>query len=111
MASYIALIRKEPGTCYGVDFPDFPGCISGGATLDDAVRSAAQALDLHARGMLEDCERIPTPTSLDSILADPNNHGAVPTFVEIAIPCELAATLPVASDSPSTEQMKLASIG
>ncbi|MCL2824898.1 MAG: type II toxin-antitoxin system HicB family antitoxin [Polyangiaceae bacterium] len=49
--AYIALIRKEPGSCYGVEFPDFPGCISAGTTPDEAVHSAAQALTLHIRGM------------------------------------------------------------
>jgi len=31
MASYIAIIHKEPGSDYGVSFPDFPGCITVGA--------------------------------------------------------------------------------
>ncbi len=28
MATYIALLRKEKDTDFGVDFPDFPGCIT-----------------------------------------------------------------------------------
>jgi predicted RNase H-like HicB family nuclease len=33
MTAYIALIRKEPDSDFGVDFPDFPGCVTAGRTL------------------------------------------------------------------------------
>jgi predicted RNase H-like HicB family nuclease len=64
MPSYIALIRKEPGSDYGVEFPDFPGCITAGVDLDDARRMAAEALALHIQGMLEDGETLPAPSQL-----------------------------------------------
>jgi len=32
--NYIALIHKEENSDYGVSFPDFPGCISAGETLE-----------------------------------------------------------------------------
>ncbi|MGB8365566.1 MAG: type II toxin-antitoxin system HicB family antitoxin [Rhizomicrobium sp.] len=35
MADYvIALIHEEDGA-YGISFPDFPGCVSGGNSLDE----------------------------------------------------------------------------
>ena len=40
MASYVALIRKDPASDYGVDFPDFPGCVTAGRTLEEARRMA-----------------------------------------------------------------------
>ncbi|MEW6113639.1 MAG: type II toxin-antitoxin system HicB family antitoxin [Thermodesulfobacteriota bacterium] len=83
MKTYIALLRKEEGSSYGVDFPDFPGCITGGETMDIAYREAAEALQLHIKGMLEDGEEIPEPTSLDAIMADPDNEGAVPFPVQV----------------------------
>ena len=33
---YIALIHKEDASDYGVSFPDLPGCVTAGATLDEA---------------------------------------------------------------------------
>ena len=36
MSTYAAFIRQEEGICYGVDFPDFPGCISAGDTIEEA---------------------------------------------------------------------------
>jgi predicted RNase H-like HicB family nuclease len=49
-ASYIALLRKENGSDYGVEFPDFPGCVSAGRTLEEARRAAHEALELHLEG-------------------------------------------------------------
>lgn len=47
MAHYIALIHKDANSDYGVSFPDFPGCISAGSTLEEARRMGAEALALH----------------------------------------------------------------
>jgi hypothetical protein len=33
MLTYIALVRKEKNSGFGVDFLDFPGCITVGNTL------------------------------------------------------------------------------
>lgn len=73
MASYIALVRKAPDTDYSVDFPDFLGCITAGSTLDEAVRLASEALSLHIRGMREDNDPIPHPSSMEAVMADPEN--------------------------------------
>ena len=83
MATYIALIRKKRNTAFGVDFPDFPGCISAGDTLDEALRNAREALGLHVEGMSEDGERIPEPRSLEAVLEDPENRDAVPCLVQL----------------------------
>lgn len=39
MAAYIVLLRKESGRGYGVDFPDLPGCVTAGKTLNETVAS------------------------------------------------------------------------
>jgi len=83
MKTYIALLRKEEGSSYGVDFPDFPGCVTGGETMDVAYREAPEALQFHVKGVLEDGEEIPDPSSLEEIMADPENEGAVPFPVQI----------------------------
>ncbi|MGL4942419.1 MAG: type II toxin-antitoxin system HicB family antitoxin [Thermoguttaceae bacterium] len=44
---------------YSVYFPDVPGCISVGDTLEDAKREAADALALHLYGMTEDGQPLP----------------------------------------------------
>jgi predicted RNase H-like HicB family nuclease len=82
MTAYIALLRKEASTDFGVDFPDFPGCVTAGTTLEEARQMAAEALDLHVEGMLEDRQPIPEPSPLDAIMNDPDNRDAVAFLVE-----------------------------
>jgi predicted RNase H-like HicB family nuclease len=87
MATYIALIHKDPDSDFGVSFPDFPGCFSAGSTLEEARSMAEEALDLHIRSMLEDGEDIPKPSSLDTIMADPENRdGGIPVLVLSTLP-------------------------
>jgi predicted RNase H-like HicB family nuclease len=83
MTSYIALLYKEQTSDYGVSFPDFPGCITAGQTLEEARKLAAEALAFHIDGMREDGDPIPAPSSLDSIMADPENANAVAFLVDI----------------------------
>lgn len=61
MSTYAAFIRQEEGTCYGVDFLDFPGCISAGDTIEEAVANSHEALHGHIEGMQEDNDPIPHP--------------------------------------------------
>jgi predicted RNase H-like HicB family nuclease len=74
---YIGLIHKDAGSDYGVSFPDFPGCITAGTTLEEARVMAQEALSLHVEGLIEDGEPLPAPTSLDEILADPENRDTI----------------------------------
>jgi predicted RNase H-like HicB family nuclease len=83
MANYIAFIRKDAESDYGVDFPDFPGCIAAGATLDEARAMAQEALELHVEGMIEDGEAIPEPSSLETVMAAPEHRGAVAMLVSV----------------------------
>ncbi len=83
MTTYVALLRKDPTSHYGVDFPDFPGCVTAGRTLDEARHLAKEALDLHLAGMMEDKKTLPVPTSLDAIMDDPANRQAVAFLVDI----------------------------
>jgi predicted RNase H-like HicB family nuclease len=83
MRSYIALIHKDPRSEFGVSFPDFPGCISAGATLDEARTNAEAALAFHVEGMAEDGDAIPEPSSLEQIMADPENRDAVAVLIPL----------------------------
>jgi antitoxin HicB len=42
MPHYIALIHKDPDSCYGVSFPDIPGVFTGGDTIEEAMQQAAE---------------------------------------------------------------------
>lgn len=72
---YIAYLHKDRDSDFGVSFPDFPGCVTAGRTLEEARRMAAEALALHLEGMIEDGEVVPEPSSLDALENDPNMRG------------------------------------
>ena len=86
MTAYIGLLRKDIDSDFGVEFPDFPGCITAGRTLEEARRMAAEALALHLAGMMADGEAIPDPSVLDDIMADPTNQEAVAVLVDAPAP-------------------------
>lgn len=80
---YIAYLHKDKGSDYGVSFPDFPGCITAGSSLEEARKMAAEALALHIAGMREDGEPIPAPSTLDDLRTDPAIEDAVAFLVEL----------------------------
>ena len=85
MAGYIALVHKDEGTSYGVSFPDVPGCISAGDTLEEAAENAAEALAGHFAVMRADGETIPVPRDYEQLKRDPGfaeeSAGAVLVMV------------------------------
>ena len=74
---YAAVMEQTDAGGFGVWFPDFPGCITAGRTLDEARRMASEALAFHVQGMREDGEQIPDPSTLDDLHNDPAMKGAV----------------------------------
>jgi predicted RNase H-like HicB family nuclease len=81
MRSYIALIRKDSDSDFGVEFPDFPGCVTAGTSLDEALAMAREALALHIEGLIEDGTLLPAPATLDRIMEVADNQDAVPALV------------------------------
>src|ERR1700721_3548003 len=78
---YIAYLHKDRKSDFGVSFPDFPGCITAGRTLEEARRRAAEALSFHIAGMIEDGEKVPNPSTIDDVVSDPALKGAVAFLV------------------------------
>lgn len=59
MTSFIGIIHKDKNSDFGVCFPDFPGCITAGKTLDDAMEMAREALRGHIEVMHEYGDALP----------------------------------------------------
>ena len=68
---YVAFVHTDDTPGFGVSFPDFPGCVTQGDTLDDALRLARKALAFHVEGMAEDGQPIPEPRSVQQVESDP----------------------------------------
>jgi len=83
MRQFIGLIHKEAGSDYGVSFPDFPGVVTAAATLDEARALAEEALAFHPEGLAEDGDAIPEPSSLEAVMAEPNNRDGVAILVAV----------------------------
>ncbi|MEW6531296.1 MAG: type II toxin-antitoxin system HicB family antitoxin [Thermodesulfobacteriota bacterium] len=88
MAEYVALLSKEPDSDYGVDFPDFPGCVTAGATPEEVRELALEALCLHIEGMIQEGEHIPAPSSIDEVRPDKLNTDVVGIFL-VTVPDDL----------------------
>ncbi|SFO00174.1 Predicted nuclease of the RNAse H fold, HicB family [Mesorhizobium sp. NFR06] len=85
MRQYVGLIHKEDGSHFGVSFPDFPGVVTAGATVDEARELAEEALAFHVEGMIEDGKTVPPPTPLEHIEADPDRRDGAAIFVRLKI--------------------------
>lgn len=86
--TYTALVHKADidDADYGVMLPDFPGCVFGGRTVDEALKNASEGLLFHMEGLLDAGELLPKPTALEIILANSNYRTALPCLMRIIPP-------------------------
>lgn len=68
---YPAIIERGPEG-FGVFFPDLPGCVSAGATVQEAAIGAEEALNGHLSVMIEHGDQLADPSDLDTIQRDPD---------------------------------------
>jgi predicted RNase H-like HicB family nuclease len=86
MNHYVAVVEEKEGKAIDVWFPDLPGCISAGDTLDEAMSNAAKALELWAEAMIESGEKIPPPRSLTELKKDPEVAEDLRRYMVALIP-------------------------
>jgi len=101
MTNYIAIIHKDAKTEFGVSFPDFPGCITAGKTVDEAKELAQEALTLHVKGMIEDGDEMPPPSKLEDIMADEDYADAV-AYLVVSVPDTRPRTVRINITVPET---------
>jgi predicted RNase H-like HicB family nuclease len=85
MDRYIFPAIFEPGEIkgYTVSFPDLPGCITEGDSMEEALHMAKEALELFMYGMEEDYDTIPKPTAPENIVVP---QKAFVSLVEVWMP-------------------------
>ncbi|GBR73376.1 putative nuclease of the RNAse H fold HicB family [Candidatus Termititenax aidoneus] len=64
---YPVYIEKDKTSDYGVTVPDLPGCFSAGATIEEALDNAEEAILTHIEGLLLDDEPVPSPSEIDRL--------------------------------------------
>jgi len=81
MTYYIGVIHKDPDSDFGISFPDFPGCISAGSTLEEVMAMGREALGGHIDLMIDEGESIPAPSPIEAVMADPDFADGTPVLI------------------------------
>ena len=58
-----AVIYQKTRTGYSAYTPDLPGCIAAGGNREETERLMREAIEMHLRGLKEDGEPVPEPTT------------------------------------------------
>ena len=107
MVQVVALVHEENGG-FGISFPDFPGCVSGGESLEEAIARGQATLAFHVAGMVEDGDPLPEVRSFDELRRDPDfkkdRKNAIVTTVPLDLPGK-AMRLNISMDERLVEQV------
>ncbi|MDZ4790132.1 MAG: type II toxin-antitoxin system HicB family antitoxin [Hyphomicrobiales bacterium] len=68
---YPAVIDKDADSDFGVHFP---GCVTAGVTIEEAILNAHEALSGHTDMMAADGDALPEPSSLQDVI--PQNDAS-----------------------------------
>ena len=87
MTHFIALIYKEPGSSYGVSFPDVPGVTAAADSIDEVLDRAREVLAFAA----EDWAQLtgmdfPKPRTIDELRRDPDFRPELSDAIVAAVP-------------------------
>ena len=80
---YPVVIHKESDSDYGVSFPDLVGCVSAGATVDEALSCAKEAAECHIEGLLLDGDELPLPGTIEEYSVDEEYAGGTWALVQV----------------------------
>ena len=67
---YPVFLEKDSTSDYGVTVPDLPGCFSAGATVEEALENAQEAILTHVEGLMMDNEVVPNPSAIERLKAE-----------------------------------------
>ena len=79
-------IVEHAGDGFSVFFPDLPGCVSAGATIQQAALNAEEALAGHLLVSAHHGDVLADPTSLDALVTDPEMVSSCPTVLLCPLP-------------------------
>src|SRR4051812_43862544 len=96
MPHSIALIHEDPGSCYGVSFPDVPGVFTAGKTLDETISKGSEGRGFAAEDWEATGSPFPAPRTLDALRADAAFLSDSADAVAAAVPFDPGALRPAA---------------
>ena len=68
------LLKKEPEGGFTVFVPSLPGCITYGATVDESIINAKEAIELYIESLKAHGEEIPTEENMLEYTLTLNAH-------------------------------------
>ncbi len=77
------VLHSDDGQRYGVTVPDLAGCFSAGDSIEDALESVKEAIELHLEGLLEEGEDMPNLAPISRHQANPDYSDGVWAVVEV----------------------------
>jgi len=89
MADQVYALLHKGNTNYGISFPDFLGCVSGGKTPEEALIRGRETLAFHVSGMVEDGLTLPRLRSLEELRADKELAEDFRDAIVALVPVEL----------------------
>ncbi|MES2494657.1 MAG: type II toxin-antitoxin system HicB family antitoxin [Pseudomonadota bacterium] len=92
-ATFYPAVIDRSASGFGVTFPDFPGCIANGGSVNDAALNAEAALALHVAAMVKDKDALPAPSPLDSIEAIDGADDVARLLIRVDTPAKVERVL------------------
>ena len=77
---YPAVLERGSRNALGAWFPDFPGCVAGGRSQEEAIERAEHALAQVVDGWAEQGRPLPEPTPIEQIVL-PKGSDVVAYFI------------------------------
>jgi predicted RNase H-like HicB family nuclease len=65
---YPAVLERGPKATFGAWFPDFPGCVAGGKSQEEAIEKAENTLAQTVDMLVEHGKSLPQPTPIERIV-------------------------------------------
>jgi predicted RNase H-like HicB family nuclease len=87
---YPAVLERGAKNTFGAWFPDFPGCVAGGTSPEQAIEKAQTALGQAVYGRAESDQPLPPPTPFGAI--------------ELPKDCDLVAFFAVTAEPPDPSE-------
>ncbi|OCF97147.1 hypothetical protein A9G08_09920 [Gilliamella sp. wkB195] len=79
----VAIELGDKEHAYGVVVPDVTGCFSAGDTFEEALSNAKEAITSHIEILVEDGEKIPAPSNVESFLNNDDYKGMIFALVDV----------------------------
>jgi len=85
-ANYPAFVLRDDDA-FTVVFPDVPGCLTFGATMNEAFDNAREVLESHLAAMADEAMPLPSATPMEE--AQPDEDDAISVVARILVPALL----------------------